>query len=408
MLTVEEALNKILAGIEPLPTQTVPLREALGRTLAEDIAADIDLPPFDNSAVDGYAVRSQDIVGATEARPIALRTIADIHAGGLATERLSAGSAARIMTGAPLPTGADAVVMVEDTRQGPDQTVLITAESQREQHVRRAGEDVRRGGTVLRAGTRIRAAEVGLLATVGRTLVPVFRSATVAVVSTGDEVVEIVEGLAPRPGKIRNSNLYTLNALVREIGASVHSESHLPDDMAETITAFRAFSDPTHGADVIVTAGGVSVGDRDFIKPALEQLGTLELWRVAMKPGKPVAFGRIGRTLFFGLPGNPVSALVTFELFVRPALWRLSGIPLGQLARPEVLAMVTEPVSHTPGRREYVRAITTTNEGRFLTRPTGGQSSCNLHTLALANSLLIVPLDSPGLRMGNTATVLLL
>jgi molybdopterin molybdotransferase len=408
MLTVEEALEKILAGIGPLPMERVALPLALGRTLAEDIAADIDLPPYDNSAVDGYAVRAQDTSGATADHPVVLRTLTDIHAGEIARETVARGMAARIMTGAPVPAGADAVVMVEDTTQNSDGTVAILEAAQPEQHVRRAGRDVRRGTQVLKAGIPIRAAEIGLLATVGRAQVPVYRAPRVAVVSTGDEVVEIMEGVAPPPGKIRNSNRYTLAALVREVGATLQSEQHLPDALEETVAALRLCADPLHGADVIVTAGGVSVGDRDYVKPALEELGTLELWRVAMKPGKPLAYGRIGRTLFFGLPGNPVSALVTFELFVRPALWKLAGLAADRLARPQVQAIVTEPIPHTPGRREYVRAITTMQEGCYLTCPTGGQGSGNLHTLALANSLLVVPQDAPGLDAGDTATVLLL
>jgi molybdopterin molybdotransferase len=408
MLTVEEALAKILTDVRPLSVEQVLLPDALGRALAEDVAADIDLPPYDNSAVDGYAVRAEDTTRATQTGPITLRTLREIHAGEVATETVTAGMAARIMTGAPVPAGADAVVMVEDTRQNPDGTVTILEAARREQHVRRAGEDVRRGTMVLRAGAPLHAAEIGLLAMVGRARVPVFRTPRVAVVSTGDEVIEIVEGLAPPPGKIRNSNRYALAALVREAGAEVYSEYHLPDALEETVAALRECSDPASGADVIVTAGGVSVGDRDYVKPALEQLGTLELWRVAMKPGKPLAFGRIGKTLFFGLPGNPVSALVTFELFVRPTLWKLAGVSQDLLARPLVRATVAEPISHTPGRREYVRAITVTQEGHFVTHPTGGQGAGNLHTLALANSLLIVPAESTGLNPGDAADVLLL
>jgi molybdopterin molybdotransferase len=408
MLTVEEALAQILAEVRPLPMERVPLAETLGRTLAGEIAADIDLPPYDNSAVDGYAVRAEDTAGATEVNPVTLRTLGDIHAGEVATEAVTTGFAARIMTGAQVPPGANAVVMVEDSRQNRDETVTIWEAARPEQHVRRAGSEVQRGTAVLAVGTRIRAAEIGLLATVGRAQVPVFRVPRVAVVSTGDEVIEIVEGVAPPPGKIRNSNRYALAALTREAGAVVHSEHHLPDALAETVSTLRACSDPATGADVIVVAGGVSVGDRDYVKPALEQLGTLELWRVAMKPGKPLAYGRIGNTHFFGLPGNPVSALVTFELFVRPALWKLAGVPVNSLARPQVRALVMELVPHTVGRREYVRAITTTEAGRFVTRPTGQQGSGNLHTLALANSLLIVPTDSTGLHPGDAADVLLL
>ncbi|HLK59218.1 MAG TPA: gephyrin-like molybdotransferase Glp, partial [Chthonomonadaceae bacterium] len=274
------------------------------------------------------------------------------------------------------------------------------------QYIRRQGEDVAVATTLLTSGTRIRAAEVGLLATLGRALPLTIRPARVAVISTGDEVVEIEEGVTPPPGKIRNSNAYTLEALVREAGAVVHSRRHLPDDPEATEQALRECVE--QGADVIVTAGGVSVGDRDFVKPALEKLGELELWRVAMKPGKPLAFGHIGETLFFGLPGNPVSVMVTFELFVRPTLGKMAGYPEAALMRRAVSAMTTETISHTPGRREYVRAITTYEDGKWSTRPTGGQGSGNLHSMAQANSLMVLPGEVTEVSVGEAVNVLLL
>lgn len=406
MWTVEQALEAILARAGRLPEERVPLLESLGRVLAEEIAADIDVPPFDNSAVDGYAVRAEDTAGATPDAPALLRTLADVPAGALAAEAVTAGTAARVMTGAPLPPGADAMVMVEDTRPAEAGRVAILEAARPGDHIRRAGEDVPRGTVVLNAGTRLRAAEIAMLATMGRATVRTVRPAKVAVISTGDEVVDIEEGVIPPPGKIRNSNRYALAALVREAGAIVHSLTHIPDEPTATEAALRAVSDPQTGADVIVTAGGVSVGDRDFVKPALERLGRLELWKVAMKPGKPLAFGGIGDALFFGLPGNPVSAMVTFELFVRPTLWKLAG--RADLHRPQVRAVLTEAVPHTPGRREYVRAITTTQDGQFVTRPTGAQGSGILHSMTRANSLLIVPPESAGLAAGETAAVLLL
>jgi molybdopterin molybdotransferase len=297
---------------------------------------------------------------------------------------------------------------VEDTRRADAGTVAILEAAQTGQHVRRAGEDVPKGTDVLRIGTFLRAAEIAMLATMGRAAVPTFRPARVAVVTTGDEVVEIEEGVAPPPGKIRNSNRYALAALVREAGAVVHSLTHIPDELEATRAALRACADPQTGADLIVTAGGVSVGDRDFVRPALEELGTLELWRVAMKPGKPLAFGSIGDTLFFGLPGNPVSAMVTFELFVRPALWKMAGRADAELARRQVPARLLEPIAHVPGRREYVRAVTTVQDGQFLTRPTGAQDSGILRSMTLANSLFIIPEEAAGVAAGETVTALLL
>ena len=406
MLTVEEALEAILGRTRVLPEERVPLLAARNRILAEEVFADSDVPPFDNSAVDGYAVRAADTRGAGPERPVVLVVKEEILAGAPPKVAIGPGTAARIMTGAPLPSGADAIVMVEDTQPGENGAVRIREEARAGQHVRRAGEDMPQGTRALRPGSPIRPAEIALLATLGRAHIRTYRQARVAVISTGDEVIEIEEGAPPPPGKIRNSNRYALAALVEEAGAVVHAATHIPDDPEATEAVLRECA--RAGVDAIVTAGGVSVGDRDYVKPALEKLGTLALWRVAMRPGKPLAFGSIAHTLFFGLPGNPVSALVTFELFVRPALWKFAGVPEDRLARPKVQAVVTETISHTPGRREYVRAFTSADSGEFITRPTGGQGSGNLHTLALANSLLIVPADSLGLRPGDTAEVVLL
>ena len=409
MRTVEEALETILVSVYRLPEERVPLLEAVGRVLEEEVEADIDVPPYTNSAVDGYAVRAADTAKATADSPVILRTLADIPAGVVSSEPVTAGAAARIMTGAPVPPGADAIVMVEETQPTEDGRVAIREEAQAGQHIRHQGEDVARGTVVLSAGARLRAAEIAMLATMGRATVPTVRPARVAVISTGDEVVEIEEGVPPPPGKLRNSNLYALAALVQEAGAVVHSRTHIPDDPETTEAALRACADPETGADVIVTAGGVSVGDRDFVKPALERLGRLDLWRVAMKPGKPLAFGSIGKTLFFGLPGNPVSAMVTFELFVRPALWKMAGVAESDLSRPQIRAVVAEAIPHIPGRREYVRALTTTTpDGGFVTQATGAQGSGILRSMTLANSLLILPEDSSGVAAGDTVTVLLL
>ena len=418
MRTVEEAQAAILEHIRTLPAVRLPLQEAHLRVLAEDVAADMDVPPFDNSAVDGYAVLAEDTTGATAYSPITLRTLNDIPAGAMPTENITTGTAARIMTGAPVPDGTTAIVMIEDTRQPAltvetqdtssvgGGTVVILDAARRGQHIRRAGGDVRRGELVLFAGTHLRSAEIGMLATLGRTGVRCVRPPRVAIISTGDEVVAVEEGVVPPPGKIRNSNSIALAAMVREAGADLHSMHHIPDDLEATIAVLRECANPENGADVIVAAGGVSVGDRDFVKPALEAIGTLDLWRVAMKPGKPLAFGRIGDTLFFGLPGNPVSAQVTFELFVRPALRKMMG--RANLLRPLVTATLTESVSHETGRREYVRAVTVFENGGFVTAPTGAQDSNRQRSLTLANSLLIIPQEAADLPAGTVVDVLLL
>jgi molybdopterin molybdotransferase len=408
MKSVEEALSAILEQVTRLESERVPLLEALGRVLDEDILADIPVPPFANSAVDGYAARAAETVGASSARPVRLRLVADLPAGAWPETALAPGTAARILTGAPVPPGADAVVMQEDTRRRPDGFVEVLAAVEPGQHIREAGEDIPRGARALTAGTPIRAAEIAVLATMGRPTVQTVRPARVAIVTTGDEVVDIESGIAPPPGKIRNSNRYALAAQVRETGATLCALQHIQDDLEATEQTLRELSDPAQGADVIIAAGGVSVGDRDYVKPALEKLGRLELWKVAIKPGKPLAFGRLGPALFFGLPGNPVSAMVTFELFARPALRKLAGYADADLCRAPIRAVVGEAVAHTPGRREYVRAITRWEGDGYMARPTGAQGSGILHSLTRANSLLIVPEDSPGLSVGEIVEALLL
>lgn len=410
MRTVEEALAEILRAVQPLPTIRIPLLETPGRVLAEDIESDIPVPPFDNSGVDGYAVRAADTRQASADKPVYLRIAGEITAGQTAHSPVLPGSAIRIMTGAPVPPQADAVVMVEDTFLAEKGQIAILEAAQPEQHIRRSGEDVERGTLVLAAGTRIRPAEVAMLATMGRSEVAVVRAPRVAVFSTGDEVIEIEAGVLPPPGKIRDSNRYALAALVREAGGELHSLRHIPDDPEATEAAFRTcvFPESGEGADVIVTAGGVSVGDRDFVKPALEKLGTLDLWKVAMKPGKPLAFGSIGKTLFFGLPGNPVSVMVTFELFARPALWKMAGRSEKDLSRRQVPAKITTAISHASGRREYVRAMTEVQNGEFVSTPTGKQGSGILRSLTLANSLIILPTESTGVSEGAVVEVLLL
>ncbi len=433
MLTVEEALGRILEAATVLPSERVGLLESLGRVLAEDVFADISNPPFDNSAVDGYAVRAEDTAGATSERPRSLRSIGEVPAGSVAAERVTAGACIRIMTGAPLPDGADAVVMVEDTRATGTE-VAILEEARHGDHVRRAGEDIREGARVLTAGALIGPAEVAMLAAMGQVRVACVRKPRVSVLSTGDEVVEITE--RPGPGQIRNSNGYALSALVREAGAELHSMRHVRDDDRETEDSFREVVEgipavetaatstqsppartaegpgrrpaPTanrdtidvrgSSADVIVTSGGVSVGDRDFVKPVVERIGALDLWRVKMKPGKPLAFGRIGEALFFGLPGNPVSTMVTFELFVRPVLWKMAG--RSDLRRLRVRAALTAPVDHIPGREEYVRACVELRAGQFVAVPTGAQGSGVLTSMLGANALLIIPWDIGSLPAG--------
>jgi len=413
MHSLEEALEQILRAARPLDAVQTPLLECLGAYLAEDVFADIDIPPFDNSAVDGYAVRSADTAGAGPNSPVMLREIAEILAGGAPEAVVTSGTACRIMTGAPMPPGADAVVMIEDVtceaREGhAELQVAILDAAEPEQHVRRAGDDLRVGTRVLECGQRIRPAEIAMLATMGRATVSVYRRPRVAVFSTGDELVDIADGGIPPIGKIRDSNRYTLAAMVEDAGAVVHSIGQLPDSPEATEAALRAASDPSTGADVILTAGGVSMGDRDFVRPAVERLGELALWKVAIKPGKPLAFGRIGKALMFGLPGNPISAIVTFELFARPAMKQMAGADRSSMFRNRVTARATTKVPHSPGRREFIRANTAWKGDHFETCPSGKQGSGMLASAVASNSLLIVPEDSAGVVEGDVVEVLML
>jgi molybdenum cofactor synthesis domain-containing protein len=262
------------------------------------------------------------------------------------------------------------------------------------------------GQHVLDEGTLIGPAEIAMLAAVGRSNVAVIRRPRIAVISTGDEIVDIHE--KPGPGKIRNSNSYALAALVAEAGGELHSIRHIPDDRTATEAAFRECSglDGSDPVDAIVTSGGVSVGDRDFVRPVIEDLGVLDLWRVKMKPGKPLAFGKVGKSLFFGLPGNPVSTMVTFELFVRPSIWKMAGRKT--LERPSVVATLDQPVHHTPGRQEYVRAVVTQRNGQFYAAPTGAQGSSILTSMLGANGLLVIEEDRGDLDTGERVSAILL
>ena len=395
MLTYDQALAQILGRIAPLPPVVLPLPDALGCVLAEDIFAPQAVPPFDNSSMDGFAVRAADLA----TLPAALPVQGDIAAGALSLPDLVPGSALRIMTGAPIPPGADAVVPVEDTEEsGLGVTFLHPVRLG--QNIRRAGEDMASGSLVSESGSRIRPAEIGMAAVVGRAHLRAHPRPRVAILSTGDELVE--PGQPLRSGQIYNSNAYALAAQVAEAGGVVTHRLHARD----TAEALRDAFDRAAGADVLITSGGVSVGDYDFVKDVFAERGSMDFWRVAIRPGKPVAFGRWEETVFFGLPGNPVSSMVTFELFVRPALRRLRG--LTATARPTVTARLTEIASHTPGRQSYQRAVAVSEGGGYAVTPTSRQGSGMMHSMVQANALLVIPADVSVIPAGAAATVLLL
>lgn len=402
-LPVHEAQRRILDRVRTLDAERVPLSAALGRVAAEDVSAALDLPPWDNSAMDGYAVRAADVAPGTE-----ITVALDLPAGARSAQHLPERAAARIMTGAPMPLEADAVVPVEDTtgRKGEGhfaevgEAVRFERSPAPGEHVRRHGEDVRRGDVVLRSGDVVGPARIALLATVGRSGVSVVRRPRVSILSTGDELVDVDE--AGTPDRIVNGNAYGLAAQVVEAGGVPRALPIVPDDPAAFRTSLRsALND-----DAVVTIGGVSVGAKDLVRQALEDADVeLMFWRVAIRPGGPVAFGVTadGRPVF-GLPGNPVSAHVTFELFARPALLRMSG--RSRCFRRPLKARLAEPVSTRPEKAYYLRVRLEPEGNGWRAWPTGAQGSAILSGLASADGLAVVPLGTGDLPAGAEVDVL--
>lgn len=395
MIGVETARRAILASVVPLPIEEVPLLDALGLVLADTITATADIPPFRNSAMDGYAVRAADLRAATRTAPARLRVIAEGPAGYAPRGTVTPGTAIRIMTGAPLPPGADTVVRFEETDEptrdpahdpassalGPEVAIFVAQGPAI--NVREAGEDLRAGSLALAAGTVLRPAELGVLAALGYGRVRVHRRPQVAIVSTGDEVVPPGQPLAP--GQIRDSNSTTLAALVRRYGG-VPRLLGVARDTVEELTATLAAA---RDADLILTSGGVSMGDYDMVKDVLRAAGRIDIWQVRMKPGKPLAYGQLGGKPFLGLPGNPVAAYVSFELFARPIILRQLGH--AALDKPTIRARLAEPVRNGGGRQHYVRALVTAGPDVPLVRPTGEQGSGVLTALTRANGLIVIP-----------------
>jgi molybdopterin molybdotransferase len=400
MLSVDEAQSVILASVSPLPSEPVAVAEALGCVLAERVTAPIPLPPFDNSAMDGFAVVAHDTRGASAEAPCALKVIESLPAGATPGQRVESGTAARIMTGAPLPPGADAVVMVERTRPGRSGTVEILAQTTPGANIRHSGEDIMAGQTALSPGQLLGPAELGLAAALGLTHLTAVRHPRVAILTTGSELVP--PGRKLKPGAIYDSNQTALAAAVTGAGGTVVKSLHVADEERAVEDALRACLE----ADVVLAAGGISVGDYDCVKVALERLGEVKFRGVRMKPGKPVAFATVRGLPVFGLPGNPVSALVTFEVLVAPALCKMSG-RRDCLSR-SVFATLSRGVRHEPGRREYCQAVTSYTEGGFRVQPAQKRGSAMLTSAVGANSLLVIPEESKTLRAGERVTVILL
>jgi molybdopterin molybdotransferase len=400
LISIEEARARVLAEAQPLPPETLPLPDTLGSVLAEDIIASHDVPPFDNSGMDGYAVHAMDIVEAAPGCPARLPITETIAAGYVAKRPLARGEAARIMTGAPVPQGADTVVQSELTSE-EDGFVLINEPVKPGKNIRRHGEDVATGDRVLAAGTPLGPAEIGVLASLGRPFVSVHKRPRVAIISTGSELVEVDQPLGP--GQIRNSNSYSLRALCRQMGVEAVPFGIVPDDYEATRKAIEAGLE----YDMLLTSGGVSVGRFDFVKDVQAELGVeRRLWGVAMKPGKPLAFGVRGRTLVFGLPGNPVSAMVSFELFVKPALLRLMGHR--RTTKPLYTAVVEEDISNPDGRVYLVRVRAWREDGAWHISSTGAQGSGILKSMVGANGLAFIPGGTRGVKAGEQVEFLLM
>ncbi len=393
MRPLADAQRDVLAAMRPLPVEAVSLWSALGLALAEDVVAPHDVPPFANSAMDGYAVRAEDVVEL----PVELRVTEDVPAGHVAEGKVEAGTAIKIMTGAPLPAGADTVVRVEDTEPG-DGTVKILAAEPRA-NVRRAGGDVEAGTVVFEGGTRLTPPHLGSLATIGVASPEVHRRPRVAVLSTGDEVVP-PDTAELGPGMIRDANRPLLGGLLTELGAEVIDLGIVGDDADALRTSLLRGAEV---ADVVATSGGVSMGEYDLVKAVLAELGDVEFWKVAMQPAKPFAFGHIDGTPLFGLPGNPVSVLVAFEQFLRPALLTMMGSRF--LFRPRIPGVAGERFVTDPQKTVFLRVTVSLEEGRWVARSAGGQASNVLSAAAAADAFAVVPVGVGTVERGDAVTL---
>ena len=406
LLNVDQALNQLLSSISILPSETINLAQGYNRVLAEDVVAKINLPPFANSSMDGYAVRTADIGTATQQSPVQLNVILDIPAGVAPSKEIEDGQAARIMTGAPIPNGADAVIPVEDTDSdwskdsSINSQVKIFRSVKSGDYIRPIGENIQQGELVLKAGTVIRPQEIGMLAALGQPTINVYKKPRVAIFSIGDELISVEDQLTP--GKIYEINQHTLAALVQESGGVpiiVPTAKDIPEAIQSTVSAILE-----QKPDMIISSGGVSVGVADFTKDILSELGNIDFWKINLKPGKPFAYGSIHNIPYFGLPGNPVSVMVTFDVFVRPSILKQSGRADNVIM---TTAIVGEPI-HSDGRRNYVRVKLEHKDNQLIATTTGTQSSGALMSMVLADGLLIVPENTKYVDVGSTLPVRLL
>lgn len=407
MLNVDEAIERILTDIKTMPTENISIYDAWERVLANDIYADMNLPPFANSSMDGYAVRFEDIEGATADHPIKLPVSMDLPAGRAPRMPLEPGAAARIMTGAPIPEGADVVIPVEQTdsdwenQPGMPEYVQIFESAARGSNIRLPGEDVQAGQLILSTSTELRPQDIGILAALGQGDLSVYQKPKVAILSSGDELVSVYDPLTP--GKIRDTNSFTLTGLVKALGADVINFP-IARDNKDSIRAMF-YSTVAKKPNMIITSAGVSVGAADLIKKFLDEMGQVDFWRINMRPGKPVAYGNLADIPFFGLPGNPVSAMVTFDVLVRPALLKMMGktekLPIRQ-------AKLKQSVK-SDGRRSYIRVkLEYNDDGQLWASTTGTQSSGALMSMVLADGLLVLPENLTEAHEGDVFPVRLL
>ena len=403
MRTVEQALEQILASVRPTGVQRVALADAYGRILAEDLLSRTNAPAWDNSAMDGYAVRAADVASASADHPVRLRVVEVVGAGSWPAHAITAGCASAVMTGAPIPEGADAIVMIEDTDGAREGSVAVHAATAVGRHIRRAGEDVRTGDRVVERGVRLTAGRVGLAAALGFADLPVARRPIVAILSTGDEVVP--PGTPLRPGQIWSSNTAAIAGLVLSAGAVPIDRGIARDRLDALVDALAGCVEC--GADAIITTGGVSVGAFDFVKDAFAAGGgQVDFWRVRMKPGKPLAFGHVGgdaRVPLFGLPGNPVSCMVNFLQFVRP--WLLTAMGAARPFLPVVEAVAAEDLPEKPGRNSLMRVVLDLRGGAITARSTGTQSSGALSSMAAGHGFALFGPESRGAKAGEIVRV---
>jgi len=411
MVSVEEALQKILSCVEVLEQERKPILDCLGQVLAEDVYSTIDIPPADNSAMDGYAVKAEDTYGASESEPRILPVVGEVAAGSISSEEVKPGTAIRIMTGAPLPDGADAVVPFEDTDEvarksshGDLSQIGILRDTNKRANVRHKGEDIANGSLVLKKGTVLRPPEIGVLASLGHPAALVIRRPVVSVLATGDELADIDQPL-PR-GKIYNSNTYTIAAEVIRYGGI----AKILGIGRDSIQALEGKIEEGLDSDMLITSGGVSKGDYDVVKDVLAKRGEINLWTVCMKPGKPAAFGVITkeskRVPLLGLPGNPVSSMVTFEQFARPAILKMMG--KSNFAKPSIPAVIEDDIVNTDGRRIFARVVVAKRNGKYYARLTGRQGSGILTSMAKANGLAVIPENTKRVKKGDVVQVQML